>query len=127
MVSELNLLVEKDHRKIVQLKVEDDNDPEMLEAIKSIRLTKDFYTKFRANLTHYFDITFADRVIDLPESISKMLDDLKATPFQKKLFADEIRKLNDYSTAPEDSDDDDFDDLPNYSCDSSPGGYSPYD
>lgn len=127
LVSELNLLVEKDQHKIVQLKVEDDNDPNMIEVIKSIRLTKDFYTKFRVELAHYFDITFADRVIDLPGSISKMLDDLKATPFQKKLFADEIRKLNDYSTAPEDSDDDDFDDLPNYSCDSGPGGYSPYD
>lgn len=127
LVSELNLLVEKDHYKIVQLRVEDDSDPKILEAIKSIRLTKDFYTEFVAKLSHYFDITFADKVIDLPESISKMLDDLKATPFQKKLFADEINKVYNNSSGTEDSDDDDFDELPNYSCDSGPGGYSPYD
>ena len=124
LVSELSVVVEKDNLPIVDLLIKNDNDPQMLKVLDLIQFTKPFYKTFKSNLSTYLSNTFADRVIKLPSRISEVLNDLKATPYQKKVIADEIERVE----CPYKNDEDDYFPTSSDPCeDFGPGGWSPVD
>ena len=124
IVSELSVVVEKDNLPIVNLLIKNDNDPQMLKVLDSIQFTKPYYKTFKLNLSTYLSNTFADRVIKLPSKISEVLDDLKATSYQKKVIADAIEKVE----CPYKKDEGDYFPTGSDPCeDVGPGGWSPVD
>lgn len=125
LVSELSVVVEKDNLPIVNLLIKNDNDPQMLKVLDSIQVTKPFYKTFKSNLATYLSNTFGDRVIKLPSKISEVLDDLKATPYQKKVIADAIEKVE--CPYKKDEEDDYFPTSSDPCEDFGPGGWSPVD
>lgn len=125
LVSELSVVVEEDNLPIVNLLVKNEDDPQMLKVLDSIQVTKPFYKTFKSNLSTYLSNTFADRVIKLPSKISEVLNDLKATPYQKKVIADEIERVE---CPYKNDEDDDYFPTSSDSCeDFGPGGWSPVD
>ncbi len=125
LVSELSVCVEEDNLPIVNLLIKNDDDPQMLKVLDSIQVTKPFYKTFKSNLSTYLSNTFADRVIKLPSKISEVLDDLKATPYQKKVIADAIEKVE--CPYKKDDEDDYFPTSSDPCEDFGPGGWSPVD
>ena len=91
LVNELSVKVFHDSIPLVDIKIQDNNDPEILEVLKSVAHTKSHYMSFKDNFEKFLTKTFSDEVIHLPESVDKILNELNATPTQKKIVADAFK------------------------------------
>ena len=93
LVNELIVKVAHDLEPLVDIKIHDNNDPEIIGVLKSVAHIKGHYMPFRKSLENFLTKTFSDEVIQLPESVDKILNELNATITQKKAIADAYKKI----------------------------------
>lgn len=92
LVNELSVKVSHDSIPLVDIKIQDNNDPDILEVLKSVAHTKSHYMPFKDNFEKFLTKTFSDEVIHLPESVDKILNELNATLTQKKAIAEAYKR-----------------------------------
>lgn len=93
LVNEISVKVTCDFKPLVDIRVQNDNDPEILAVLKSVAHTRTHYTLFKENFENFLTKTFSDEIIRLPESVDKILNELNATIPQRKVIADAFKKL----------------------------------
>ena len=92
-MNELSVKVTCDLKPILDLKIQNVNNPFILDVLKSIPYIKSHYMPFKKNFENFLIKTFSDEVIHLPESVDKILNELNATLPQRKVIADAFKKI----------------------------------
>lgn len=92
LVNELSVKVTHNLKPLVDIKIQDNNDPGILDVLKSVAHIRGHYMPFRKDFENFLTKTFSDEVIHLPESVDKILNELNATLTQKKAIADAYKK-----------------------------------
>lgn len=93
LVNEISVKITCNFKPLVDIKIQNDNDPEILAVLKSVAHTRTHYTLFKENFENFLTKTFSDEVIHLPESVDKILNELNATLPQRKVIADAFKKF----------------------------------